>query len=156
LTSYATVNSLIQNSFPSDLDQPWKRDNALARIEILEKPPYVVDQASAKAWADLANQSARSGSSYVNRLAQTFKEIGCAADGTTYVISGLMRELDHRSGRDLERKLEASTKAEVAAAFLDEATCPGARGLSEENKAKLQEIRDRSLPAPAGPGTAAR
>ena len=156
MTSYATVNSLIQNSFPSDLDQPWKRDNALARIEILEKPPYVVDQASAKAWADLANQSARSDSFYVNRLAQTFKEIGCAVDGAPYVIRGLMSQLDDRFGRDLDRELEVSKKAEVAAAFLDEAKCPGARGLSEENKAKLQEIRDRSLPAPAGPGTAAR
>ena len=45
--------------------------------------------------------------------------------------------LDHRFGNNL------SKEAEVAAAFLEDAKCPGARGLSEEDKAKLQEIRDR-------------
>jgi hypothetical protein len=59
------------------------------------------------------------------------------------VISGLTRRI-------------AANQAEVAAAFLEEAKCPGARGLSEENKAKLQEIRDRGLPAPPGAGAAAR
>ena len=49
-----------------------------------------------------------------------------------------------------------SEQAEVAAAFLDKEKCPGARGLSEENKAKLQEIRNRGLPAAPGPNAAAR
>ena len=49
-----------------------------------------------------------------------------------------------------------SQEAEVAAAFLDEAKCPGALGLPEGNKAKLREIRDRVLPASAGPAAAAR
>ena len=79
-----------------------------------------------------------------------FKEIGCAPDGAPYVIGALAPRLDYRFEKNL---LE---EAEVAGAFLDEAKCPGARGLSEENKTKLQKIRDRGLPAPADPGTAAR
>ena len=43
----------------------------------------------------------------------------------------------------------------VAASFLDE-KCPGARGLSEEDKAKLREIRDRGLTTSLGFGAAAR
>jgi hypothetical protein len=49
-----------------------------------------------------------------------------------------------------------SQEADVAAAFLDEAKCLGTRGLSDEHKATLREIRDRSLPAPPGTGAAAR
>jgi len=143
--SYATLRSLIETSVPLvDL-----RDQALQRIATLEKPPYVADEGSAKAWTDLANESARSAGSYVNTLAKMFEKIGCAADGAPYVIGALTTRL-YRFGRN------PSEQAEVAAAFLDEAKCPGAHGLSEENRAKLREIRDRGLPAPPGPGTAAR
>ena len=34
----------------------------------------------------------------------------------------------------------------LAAAFLDEEHCPGARGLTDAEKAKLKAIRDRSFP----------
>ena len=70
-----------------------------------------------------------------------FIEIGCAAEGPPYVIGGLSRQLENRFGR-----MYSLEEAEVAAAFLDDATCPGARGLSEENKAKLKTIRDRGFP----------
>jgi uncharacterized protein YjbI with pentapeptide repeats len=74
--SYATLRSLIETSVPLvDL-----RDQALQRIATLEKPPYVADEGSAKAWTDLANESARSAGSYVNTLAKMFEKIGCAAD----------------------------------------------------------------------------
>jgi hypothetical protein len=132
------------------------RASALPQTATLEKPPYVADEVVTKAWTDLARVSAGSTGSYFSTLAKLFKEIGCAADGAPYVIGGLI----HRRGNrvQLEDRFEGhpSEGAEVAAAFLDEAKCPGARGLSEENKAKLQEIRDRGLPAPAGSGTAAR
>ena len=128
-----------------------RRNQVLGQIATLEKPPYVADEGSAKAWTDLAKESERSAGSYSNTLAKTLKEIGCAADGAPYVISGLIQGPGLRG---LSRN--SSQEAEVAAAFLDEAKCPGARGLSEENKAKLREIRDRGLPASPGPGTAAR
>jgi hypothetical protein len=72
------------------------------------------------------------------------------------VIGALIRQIAPNQVR-LDYRFEGnlSREAEVAATFLDQAKCPGARGLSEENKAKLQEIRDRGL-APPGPGAAAQ
>jgi uncharacterized protein YjbI with pentapeptide repeats len=145
-TSYEALKSLIENSVPT----VGGRYQALWRIAILEKPPYIAYEVWAKAWTDLAKGSAGSAGSYFDTLAKIWKGIGCAADGAPYVIGALISRLDHRSGRNL------SKWAEVAGAFLDEPRCPGARGLSEENKAKLQEIRDRGLPAPPGLGAAAR
>jgi hypothetical protein len=42
----------------------------------------------------------------------------------------------------------SAQSAEVARAFLDEANCPGAQGLSEEKKTKLREIRGLDAPQP--------
>jgi len=140
-TSYAALKSLIEDS----VSLVGRRYQLLGQIATLEKPPYVADEGSAKAWTDLAKESERSAGSYSNTLAKTLKEIGCAADGAPYVISGLIRGPGLRGLRR-----NSSQEAEVAAAFLDQAKCPGARGLSEENKAKLQAIRDRGLPAPPG------
>jgi len=152
-TSYAALKSLIENSVP------WvgERDQVLRRITTLEEPPYVADETSAKAWTDLAKESARSSGSYFNTLAEKLKAIGCAADGAPYVIGGLIRRISANQVRlDLLFERNLSQEAEVAAAFLDEVKCPGARGLSDENKAKLREIRNRGFPAPPGPGAAAR
>jgi hypothetical protein len=142
--SYTMLKSMLEDYVSAG----WQRDLVLQRIAALEKPPYVTDEASAKAWTDLA-VSSLSTSSYFSALAKTLKEIGCAANGAPYVIGGLIRQLYNR--------FEGSPAqlGEVAAAFLDEKQCPGARGLSENGKAQLREIPD-SLPAPTGPGTAAR
>jgi uncharacterized protein YjbI with pentapeptide repeats len=152
--SYAALRSLIENSAPlvgrRDQALANRRDQALAQVATIGKPPYVADEASAKAWTDLAIESARSAGSYFNMLAKIFKEIGCAADGAPYVIGGLIPRLDGRFEHN------PGQEAEVVAAFLDEAKCPGARGLSEENKAKLQAIHDRGVPAPPGPGATPR
>jgi class 3 adenylate cyclase/uncharacterized protein YjbI with pentapeptide repeats len=130
--SYAALKSLIETSVPAGS----QRDEALRRIAItLEKPPFVADEASAKAWMDVAKWSARS-AGYFDALAKTLKEIGCAADGGPYLIAGLIQGLDHHFEGNLVQE------PEVAATFLDEASCPGARGLSEPDKNVLREIRD--------------
>ena len=136
-TSYAALKSLIENSVAFGVT----RDRALQRIGKLEKPPYAADEGSTKSWTDLARGSAHSEDAYFNTHAKTLEEIGCAANGAPYVIAGLIPQLDRRFERNL------SQEAEVADAFLKEEKCPGARGLSEENKAKLREIRDRVIPA---------
>jgi uncharacterized protein YjbI with pentapeptide repeats len=149
--SYGTAISLIE-----ELDL-LVRDRALQQIAVLGKPPFVAHEASAKAWTDLANQSAHSSGSYFNTLAKELEEIGCAADGAPYVIGGLTRRISANQVQlDFRFSGYLSQEAEVAAAFLDEAKCPGARGLSEENKAKLQEIHNRGLPTSPKPGAAAR
>jgi uncharacterized protein YjbI with pentapeptide repeats len=151
-TSYAALKSLLENSLGESVHV-----QALRMIATLETPPDVADEALAKAWTDLAKDSTRSADSYFNTLAKLFKVIGCTADGAPYVIGGLIRRISANQVQ-LDHRFEGnpSQEAEVAAAFLEEAKCPGARGLSEENKAKLQEIRDRGLPAPPGPGATAR
>jgi hypothetical protein len=64
-----------------------------------------------------------------------------------YVISGLIRgpavgePLQLRIGLGLLDQHfmgNRSQEAELAAAFLDEKNCPGSRGLTEDNKAKLE------------------
>ena len=104
-------------------------------------------------------RSSPSAEVYYKGLVESLKKIGCTADGAPYVISGLIRNVSRPAADQvlLDDRFEGypSQEAEVAAAFLDEAKCPGARGLSEENKAKLQQIRDRG-PARAGPSAAAR
>jgi uncharacterized protein YjbI with pentapeptide repeats len=145
-TSYAALKSLIESSIPLVA----RRDDALRQITTLEKPPYVADAGSVKVWTDFAEASARSADSYYNILATKLKEVGCAADGAPYVVDYLIPELDFRFFE------QPTPKAAVAATFLDEAKCPGARGLSEKNKATLREIRDRGFPAPPGAGAAAR
>jgi uncharacterized protein YjbI with pentapeptide repeats len=127
--SYAVLKSLIENSVPS----VGERDQALRWIATLEGPPYLADEGSAKAWTALAKASARSADSYFNTLAEKFKEIGCAAEGAPYVIGGLMRKTaENKVLLDYRFESHLSQEAEVAAAFLDEARCPGARGLSGE------------------------
>jgi hypothetical protein len=142
--SYAALISLIT----SRVSMGYVRliPGQVARLEAPPKCPR--DDVLAKGWADLEGASI-SAKRDPNALAKLLQQIGCAADGAPYVIGGLIRRLDER----FEGKL--SHEAEVAVTFLDEAKCPGARGQSEENKTKLQEIRDRG-PRPLGPGAAAR
>jgi hypothetical protein len=70
---------------------------------------------------------------------------GSNADGAPYSMRGLLRNLGDRFS------LESSQPNMIAAAFLDEAKCPGARGLSKEDKLKLRDMRDRHSQAPSGP-----
>jgi hypothetical protein len=153
--SYATLKSLIENSVAAG----GRRDQELQRIAPLEKPPYVADEALAKVWTDLANESAHSASSYFGSLAKMLEEIGCAADGAPYVVDGLTRRFTSpfqaRVLAGFSKVVEVAV-AEAAAAFLDEAKCPGARGLSEESKARLQMIRDRVRKVPPGGDVEAR
>jgi hypothetical protein len=144
----AALKSLVQNSVPAGP----RRDQALRRIAILKKRPFAVDASSARAWTDFTENAASAGS-YFNTRAKVFKEIGCAAGGAPYVIGSLIKNLGELSDDNLLQ--------ELAAPFLDEARCPGARGLSEEMKADLLEIRDRGLrdqvlPASPGPSHATR
>lgn len=109
------------------------RDQALKRIAKLEKPPFVEDEAAAKAWAALAEISAHSPKPYWDAVTTTLREIGCDPIGAPYVVLQLIAHLYFRFENN-------RTEARVlATAFLDEAHCPGARGLGME-KAKLQAL----------------
>jgi hypothetical protein len=49
--------------------------------------------------------------------------------------------------------LDPSQSAALAADFLDEAHCPDAHGLSDEDKLRLQSIRARGAPEPVSAPT---
>ena len=110
------------------------RNGALDRIAPLGKKPYEKDPAAAKAWDDLAGASQKSAAAYPERLAARLIAIGCDDDGAPFVIRGLIRQLDDRFLGDRARK------AEIASAFLKEENCPGARGLSDDDRATLRKM----------------
>jgi uncharacterized protein YjbI with pentapeptide repeats len=153
--SFAALKNLIEREVPEvrpDYARPdWippyaPRSAALNRIATLDPAkPLEREEVMAKAWADLA-QPSPSGEIYQTGLAACLRSIGCEASGAPYVIGGLARQqLNIRFASGSPQLVE------VATAFLDEPHCPGSRGLSEEVKIKLQEIRDHSTPAPVSP-----
>ena len=156
---FAGLKPLIENTVPAG----ERRLMALAQIAIFNEPPYVEREIWAKAWADL-QKSSPSPQLYRQNLVKQLEEIGCRADRSSYVIGGLARQLGYRfrdRGYQSEEMLgpfnyrfpdRLRQAAEVAATFLDETTCPGARGLSAEDKARLQQIIDAApKPSPAAP-----
>jgi hypothetical protein len=117
----------------------------LQRVAVLDPKPLKGEEEMAKAWADLEGTS-RPDKGHEDSLAAARREAGCDGSGAPYVIRALFR--------DIETFGELSDRAALAATFLDEAHCPGAKGLSEKEKARLQQIRDqppsRDSQKPAG------
>jgi hypothetical protein len=142
--SFAALKSLIKNTVPAGL----LRDQALTRIATLEKPPFVDDEAAAKGWAALAEISARSPKPYWDAVTTILREIGCDSGGAPYVVEQLIAQL---YGRFENNPAEAAV---LATTFLDEAHCPGARGLGME-RGKLQNLLIQAR-APPAPGPAVR
>jgi len=80
---------------------------------------------------------------YAKSLAGQWREVGCAAQGAPDVLHALVVRFSS-AGTPIPAESDAA-KA-LAAAFLDEAHCAGAHGLSEADKATL-----KTLAAPAAP-----
>jgi uncharacterized protein YjbI with pentapeptide repeats len=142
--SYATLKSFLEAAAPSALVSMQQ----LEMIEPLGQKPYEEDAASARVWRELSAQTQQSAKAYPGELAKLLIRIGCVAQGS-YVIDGLIQSLDWRL-RD-----NPVQKAEVADAFLREENCQGARGLSEQNKIKLLQMRSPDLSL-SNPDTSAR
>jgi uncharacterized protein YjbI with pentapeptide repeats len=142
--SFATLKQQIEKQ----LLEGGRRKQALQRIEILNPDTPLKDENEmTKPWA-LLERSSLSIEVYENRAVAWLRKIGCESDGAPHVIRGLLRQLPERFDR---LRTPSPQPAVLAACFLDEANCPGARGLSDEDKAKLREIRDRRPPAPSCP-----
>jgi uncharacterized protein YjbI with pentapeptide repeats len=136
------ANSLarVERTFNEQLPEGKEREDALARIAILDpRTPLDGEEAMAKAWADLARSSPPP-DIHEKTLAEWLQKTGCDANGAPYVIRGLLRNLYWRFGSG------SSQSSTIAAAFLDETQCKGAGELTEDDKAKLREIRDRHPP----------
>jgi hypothetical protein len=97
----------------------------------------------AKIWAAREHESPTP-EAYAKILAEQWRELGCAADGVPYVLHGLVAQLGDPNYSPFRDQSDAA-KA-LAAAFLDEARCPGAHGLSEADKANLKKIAASTAP----------
>jgi hypothetical protein len=142
--AYAALKTLIEA-----LPARSHRSFALEWIKQLGEKPYEEDPVFAKVWRDLATESQLSTKAYPGELAKRLIGIGCAANEAPYVVGGLIEQLDVRFQGN------SAQSAEVARAFLDEANCPGAQGLSEEKKTKLRQILGPTSSRPS-PGAASR
>jgi len=145
-SEFAGLKRLIEEQVP----QGARRDDALQRIATLDPKNLdeETDKAVSAAWAKL-EKSSPSVDQYENILANVLQAIGCDAQGAPYVIRAL---LDRTFGRFVSGSPHSGR---LAASFLDETQCQGARGLSEDEKAQLRQIiRDRASPAPPSPPAA--
>jgi uncharacterized protein YjbI with pentapeptide repeats len=138
--SFAALKRLIKEQVPGDK----VRHDALERIAPLDPArPLDSEDAMAKAWADLAQSSySFDVDVYEESLAVSLRKTGCDANGAPYVIRGLLWRLDFR--------IPYPRQCALAAAFLNARDCPGARGLSEEDKLRLRGIRRLCPTAPPG------
>jgi hypothetical protein len=88
-----------------------------------------------------------------NAIARTemLREIGCkmTPEAYPYVVHGLIE------GLDIRYLGHPDQAARMADAFLNEGKCPGARRLSEKDKARLRKIRDLAPPSPTAPAAEA-
>jgi hypothetical protein len=89
------------------------------------------------AWSD-ADTSALSVAAFQKRLAKQLRAVGCAAEGASYIIHGLLDRM--------ERSLDNSVSSVLAGFFLDQNHCAGEYALSSADKARLKAIRDTSSP----------
>jgi hypothetical protein len=139
--SFATLHRVIEENvphFPLRYGDP--RDQALDRLAVLDPDPAQApewENEAKRAWTVLAGSSP-SFDDYLKSVAGLWRDTGCDVGGAPYVIHGILR-IDLSS---------AALRAALAKSFLNEEHCPGARGLSEEDKAKLREMRGPVPPTP--------
>jgi uncharacterized protein YjbI with pentapeptide repeats len=121
------------------------RAKALAWIEGRLDPNRAMKSETeiAKIWADLERSHTTSDEVYATALGSRLLKLGCAADrdGAPYVIVGLLRQLEGGYWDDDTFFAEHSQwKRILAKAFLDEEHCTGARGLTDDDKERLEGI----------------
>jgi hypothetical protein len=135
--SFAELKEMIGKEVPvGDI-----RRHAMERIEKLDRAKALEGEAEmAKVWEAQARSSPAT-DVYEKRLARIWQEIGCSAEGAPHVIRGLLARL---RGLPFPFDAQSPHPSSLAKAFLDEEHCPGARGLSDAEIAKLKAIRDRT------------
>jgi uncharacterized protein YjbI with pentapeptide repeats len=131
--TFAVLKQKIMDSVP----EGDARMRLLERLVVLDPgTPLDGEEAMAGAWIKLA-QSPPSPDEFDKGLAESLLPAGCdEKEGTSHAIRGVLKIFGYRfeNADPPWRKL--------AAAFLDEAHCPGARGLSNDDKATLKAARD--------------
>lgn len=116
--------------------------DAMERIKTLAQKPLEGEEEMLKVWQGHASSS-HAAKTYEKHVAAIWQQTGCAATGAPYVLRGLISNLENGCS-PLDSQSPQPNK--LAKAFLDEKHCAGAHGLTDTEKAKLREIRDRSPP----------
>jgi hypothetical protein len=115
-------------------------------IEQRLDPTKALDREDAKFWA-AREREAPAPEAYAKSLAGQLRETACAAEGAPYVLHALVARLSI----PIFFRDQSEAAKDLAAAFLDEAHCPGAHGLSEADKVKLKEIAAPAAPQASKP-----
>ncbi len=131
--TYTALRQDVEQAVPAG----QRRDEALGRISRLD--PEKTGKESYEVWANL-ERSRPTPSNYTKYIVSFLRIMGCDARGVSYVVQGLSMHIYDHFGDDLLRA------GELAAAFLDEANCPVARGMPEPLKRNLRRIRDSVQP----------
>jgi uncharacterized protein YjbI with pentapeptide repeats len=136
--SFNELKDMIAEQIP----EGYRRREAVKRVGQSLDPSKPLDGENemAKIWEAQARFSLAI-EAYEKRVAGIWRETGCAAEGAPYVLRQLLSSLD-----STPFDAQSPQKPVLAAAFLDEEQCPCARGLTNGEKAKLKEIRDRLPP----------
>ncbi len=135
--TFARLKRFIEMRLPAGS----RRDGDLGALALIAKlDPATQLPVQPDPWADLERNSPPQ-ADYERILASILRDTGCDTKGAPYVIHGLLPSLDDRFASG------SAEKADLAAAFVDEAHCPGARGLSERDKSALQKIRNAAPPS---------
>ncbi len=139
--SFAGLKQLIAKEVP----EGDTRRVAMERIEQRLDPTKALEgeDEMAKIWAAGEGKSPTP-EAYAKTLAGQWRELGCADEGAPYVLHALIVRLSIPAISPFRD--QSDEPKSLAAAFLDEAHCAGAHGLSEADKAKL-----KWLAAPAAP-----
>ena len=88
-----------------------------------------------------AQDSPPSRDAFEQELIQQWQAIGCAASGAPYVLTLLSRRVEPEIS-------DQARRTQLAKAFLDP-SCAGARGISDETRAKLIELSRKPSPGSA-------
>jgi uncharacterized protein YjbI with pentapeptide repeats len=138
--SYGALRQLIDQQVPEG-DRRKSALKAIANLNPIEPlKGEGAEDGMVEAWHSLDREWASIAGSepalieYSMGVANLLREIGCDAEGAPFVISGLLRNFSNHD-KENEKKL-----AILAVASSNEKYCPGARGLPEEDKAKLQKL----------------
>src|SRR5262249_6467759 len=123
--AFATLKRLIIEQVPAGYD----RDEAIERLRHLDPADGATDYSDV--WERLKGRSPTIATeelnAYIRKRNEVVRAIGCDAAGAPSVIRGLIRN----HAEDL------NGLSALAIAARDEKTCPGARGLSDEDRLKL-------------------
>jgi len=150
---HSLTQQITEDTPPGD----W-RLQALARIEALDPAkPMDGETDIAKAWANLERSQPEP-----DVQQNILRETGCKA-AAPYVIQGFIFQGGVKSrynGLIVNEYgtgpfggrfgVDRSHPAALAHSFLDDANCPGARGLSKDDRSSLREIRDGAWPGTDG------